>query len=84
MVETQQEVNGQCPYAYDPLTEKMFTGIGNFDNGIGNTVLENSNDIFGMVLGKCAEGYSFDDMEPIWMVASVVIDSIVRCKFQKK
>ena len=55
------------------LREEMFRGIGNVNIYLLKTVIENSNGIFSQVLGKYAGGYSFDDMEPIWMVASVVI-----------
>ena len=60
--------------AYAALREEMFRGIANVNINLVKTVAENSNGIFGKVLGKCAGGYSFDDMEPIWMVVGGVID----------
>ena len=59
---------------YATLREEMFKGIGNVNIDLVKTVVENSNGICSQVLGKCAGGYSFDNMEPIWMVAGVVID----------
>ena len=67
----------QCP-STEQKRRDMFYDIDQCFRSLGARTFENAEDILPILLGKCRVGYSFEQMEELWIIAGKYIHGMYR------